>query len=119
VPAPVVVLAVWTLLVWGGRIRNAVSADEGVGPVLLAVTFVVLAVLVLVTRTRPRLAGLPLAAWTIGVWVVRAIDIAVLSDHEAAFVVVHLVLAAVSVALAAWTIRSLTRSGRAPQPTAG
>jgi hypothetical protein len=119
VPAPVVVLAVWTLLVWAGRIRNAVASDEGIGPVLLAGTFVVLAVLALATRGRSRTAGLALAVWTIAVWVVRGIDIALFSDHETAFVVVHLVLATVSVALAVWTARSLTRSARAPQPVAG
>lgn len=118
-PAPAAVLAVWTLVVWAGRIRNAVTADEGIGPVLLAVTFVALAVAVLVTRgARP--AVLALAAWTTGVWAVRAVDIALLSDHEAAFVVVHVVLAVVSVALSAWAARGrLTRSGRAPRPVAG
>ena len=117
--APAVFLAVWTLLVWAGRIRNAVGADEGLGPVVLAVTFVVLAVVVLASRCA-RPAVLALAGWTTAVWAVRAVDIAVLSDHEAAFVVVHLVLAVVSIALAAWAARAeLTRSARAPQPAGG
>ena len=117
-PAPVVALAVWTLVVWGGRIRNAIADDAGAGSVVLAVTFVLLALLVLATRGgwRPVVA---LAAWTVAVWAVRAVDIALFSDHDTAFVVVHLVLATVSVALAAWAARTVTRSGRAPQPVAG
>ena len=45
--------------------------------------------------------------WTIAVWVVRGVQIA-LSDDEAAFIVVHLVLGIVSIALAAVTLRSTT-----------
>ena len=113
-PIPVVAFAAWTLLVWGGRIRNAVADAEGAGSVVLAVTFVALAAAVLVTRGDRR-AVLALAAWTVAVWVVRGLDIALLSDHDTVFVVVHLVLAVVSVALAA----AATRSARAPQPIAG
>ena len=113
-PIPVAAFAVWTLLVWGGRIRNAVADADGAGPVVLAVTFVALAVAALVTRGDRR-AVLALAAWTVAVWGVRGVDIALLSDHETAFVVVHLVLAVVSVALAA----AATRSARARQPVAG
>lgn len=98
-------LAVWTLVVWGGRIRNAVSGDEGAGALVLATTFVALAVAVLATRGH-RLAVLALAGWTVAVWAVRIVDIAVLSDHEAAFVVVHAALAAASIALALWAARA-------------
>jgi hypothetical protein len=45
-----------------------------------------------------------LAGWTTVVWVVRAADIALGGDHEAAFVAVHVVLAAVSIGLAAWAV---------------
>jgi hypothetical protein len=83
------------------------------------VTFVLLAVAVLVTRGRDRRAVLGLAGWTLGVWVVRAVDIAFLSDHGAAFVIVHVVLAVVSVALALLAARAVTRSARAPLPVAG
>jgi hypothetical protein len=113
VPIPVVAFAVWTLVVWGGRIRNAVADADGARPVVLAVTFVALAAAVLITRADRR-AVLALAAWTVGVWVVRGVDIALLSDHDTAFVVVHLVLAVVSVALAV----AATRSARARQPVA-
>jgi hypothetical protein len=105
-----------TLLVWVGRIRNAVgdaSLDGSgrVGPLTLSASFVVLALVaggLLVASHRrhslgrgaARAVGV-LAVWTIGVWIVRAVDIALLGDHEVGFVVVHLVLAAVSVVLAA------------------
>lgn len=109
----VLALALWTLFVWVGRIRNALPADEGAGPVLLAATFVALAVVVLATRgARPWV--LALAGWTVAVWAVRAVDIAVLSDHDAGFVAVHLVLASVSIALAWWALRHARR--RHPLP---
>jgi hypothetical protein len=103
------VLAVWTLFVWGVRIRNA---DGEVGPTVLAVVFVALAVAVLVTRGG-RVPTLALAGWTAAVWTVRLVDIALLSDHEAAFVVVHAALAAVSVALAALAARAVQPLRRA------
>lgn len=102
------VLAGWTLLVWAGRIRNAVGGDEGAGAVVLAASFVALAVAVLATRGRSGPVVLALAAWTAGVWVVRLVDIAAFSDRGAGFVAVHAVLAAVSVALAAWAARRAT-----------
>lgn len=108
-------LAVWTLLVWAGRIRNAVDAGEGAAPVVLAVTFVVLAVAVLATRAA-RSATLALASWTVAVWVVRAVDIALLSDHDTGFVVVHLVLAVVSIALAAAAVVAVSRTARRRAP---
>jgi hypothetical protein len=55
-----------------------------------------------------------LAAWTVVVWVVRAIGIAT-GDHEAAFIAVHLVLATVSIALSAAAWLHTTRSN---DPTA-
>ena len=97
-------LALWSLFVWGVRIRNA---EGDLGPTLLAVSFVLLAVAVLATRGE-RLPTLALAGWTIAVWVVRAVDIALLSDHEVSFVVVHTVLAAVSIALGVLALRSST-----------
>ena len=117
-PAPVLAFACWTVVVWGGRVRNAIADDAGAASIALAASFVVLGLLVVATRGgwRPVVA---LAGWTIVVWVVRAVDIVAFSDHDAAFVIVHLVLATVSVALAAWAVRAVTRSGRAPQPVAG
>ncbi len=108
------VLALWSLFVWGTRIKNAVSGDEGAGAVLLAVTFVALAGLVLVTKGRHGPFALALAGWTAAVWAVRAVDIAFLSDHGAAFVVVHLVLAAVSIGLAVWVARDVLAARPTP-----
>jgi hypothetical protein len=105
VPVPAAAFALWSLFVWGGRIRNAVGAGDGAGPVLLALTFVILAVAVLATRGR-RPVVLALAGWTTAVWVVRAVDIVALSDHPGPFKVVHTVLAVVSIALAAWALRA-------------
>jgi hypothetical protein len=106
----------WTLFVWGGRIRNAVADDAGAtAAIVLSLTFVVPALVVAVawvleTRragsssrvaTVRRTVGQGLAAWTIAVWLVRGVDIALLGDHDIAFVVVHLMLALVSILLAA------------------
>jgi hypothetical protein len=102
IPAAVLALALWTLFVWAVRIRNAEGA---VGPTLLAISFVALAVAVLVTRGG-RVPTLALAGWTVAVWSVRVVDIALLSDHDAAFVLVHATLAAVSVALSVVAARS-------------
>jgi hypothetical protein len=103
-------LALWSLFVWGARIRNAVNGDDGTAAIVLASTFVVLAVLVLATKGQNGFLAIALAGWTVAVWSVRAVDIAFLSDHGAAFVVVHLVLAVVSWVLAAWVSRDF--SGR-------
>jgi hypothetical protein len=125
---------VWTLFVWGGRIRNALSDDslagwDRTGPVLLAASFVVPAVLVglgwfVVARVRHAgdgagtgngalgVAVLALAGWTTGVWVVRAADIVLGGDHALGFVIVHTVLAAVSMTLAALVASSVWGSER-------
>lgn len=118
----VALLVLWTLFVWGGRIRN-VNADGALdgrdywGPMLLSVSFLALAIAVVVMLVRrwrdPHAAGPAaaltvavrlLAGWTTAVWVVRAGDIALGGDHEVGFVVVHVVLAAVSIGLAAWAV---------------
>ena len=121
---PVVLLLAWTLFVWVGRVRNALgdpelSGSERLGPLLLATSFVlpavVLAVVLFSSARRSRGVGpvlrygvLALAAWTCGVWVVRMIDIAFGGDWEVAFVVVHAVLAVVSVVLAVLAARAVS-----------
>lgn len=127
----VVALVVWTLLVWTTRIRNiwgddAVDTAGKVGRTALALSFTVLAVAVAVAAAKRAPEALrwtvaALAAWTTGVWLVRSIGI-VAGDHDLGFVVVHLVLAMVSIALAAWAVSS-TREARpdrtgAPVPAA-
>lgn len=123
---PLLAFFLWTLFVWGGRIRNALGDDAltgtgRAGTLLLAASFVVPAVLLgagwLVSRgARPQgellvRGTVALAAWTVAVWVVRGGDILLGGDHEVGFVVVHLVLAIVSSALAVVTA-VVVRGGR-------
>ena len=113
-----VALVGWSLLVWTTRIRNIWTDDElsvtgQVGRTALALSFTVLAVAagVAVARRlawRDRAVHL-LAGWTIAVWVVRSIGIAT-ADHDAAFIAVHLVLAAISIVLAIAALRETSRS---------
>ncbi len=113
-PPAVLALVAWTVLVWTTRIGNIWGDDgldtgEKVGRTALALSFTALAALVawaVLTRWEHRRpAVLALAGWTVGVWVVRAVGIAG-GDHRAAFVVVHLVLAAVSLALSWLALRA-------------
>ena len=114
-----VAFGLWTVFVWATRIGTAL--DEGAtGRVVLAVSFTLvgLAVLAVAWRARGRVltsgevvAVRVAAAWTVGVWAVRGVQIA-LADHEAAFIVVHVVLAVVSIALAVATVRTTTLSDR-------
>jgi len=108
-------LAAWSLLVWATRIRNIWSDDElssgeQWGRTALALSFTALALAVgwalLRAASWRRPVVLALAGWTVIVWVVRAIGI-VSADHDGAFVVVHLVLAAISIALAALAAREV------------
>lgn len=113
-----VALVVWTLLVWTTRIRNiwgddGLTTGEQLGRTALALSFTGLAVLVAVAVARRarwlRRAVEGLAAWTTLVWAVRAVGIAA-GGHSVGFVVVHLVLAVVSVGLAGLAVREATRS---------
>ena len=112
----VIALVTWTGFVWTTRIGN-IWGDDGLtdgekwGRTGLALSFTVLAVavgLALVRRAawlRPTVGAL--AGWTTVVWVVRVVGIAT-GDHDAAFVVVHVVLAVVSIALAVLAWRAIT-----------
>ena len=123
---PVGAFVVWTLFVWIGRIRNAVtdpalSGSDRIGPLVLSGIFVVGALVLgaLLYRDHAmrsaasarmlRNAVRAFAGYTVVIWVVRAGDIAFGGDHEAAFVVVHTVLAAVSIALAVVAVLSVER----------
>ena len=113
-----VALVGWSLLVWTTRIRNIWTDDElstagQLGRTALALSFTVLAVAagVAVLRRsawRDRAVRL-LAGWTIGVWVVRSVGIAT-ADHDGGFIAVHLVLAAISIALAIAAVRETSRT---------
>jgi hypothetical protein len=116
----------WTLFVWVGRIRNAMNdpalAGGGrVGPVVLALTFIVPALVLGVLaylarpghgwerhadRSRLRAGVLVMAAWTTVVWIVRMADIAFGGDHSIGFIVVHCVLGVVSITLAVLAVRA-------------
>jgi hypothetical protein len=116
----VLAFALWTLFVWAGRVANvlrddSLSAEGKVGRVALAASFAVPALVLVIwrathwrARTVPPIAGLvtALAAWTVGVWIVRTVEIA-RHHHHATFVAVHAVLAVVSVVLAGLTVRAL------------
>lgn len=121
-------LLAWTLIVWVGRVRNALSdpeltGSERLGPLLLAASFVVpalvLAVVLFVSPRRSSDGGavlrygvLALAAWTCGVWLFRIADIALGGDWSIGFVIVHAVLAVVSAVLAVLAARAVLASGR-------
>ena len=95
---PAVVLAVWTLFVWGTRLKNA---DGSVGAIVLSLSFIVLALLVLAFKGH-ALPTVCLAGWTVLVWAVRLVDIVLLSDHSGTFKAVHAAIGVVSVLLAGW-----------------
>lgn len=116
---PAVALSAFTLLVWTTRIRNiwtdeSLSTAGQVGRTALSLTFTAFAAAVLWLwwqgRSNGRVAGSAslvvrlFAAWTIGVWAVRAVQIAT-AGHDTAFVAVHTVLAVTSTALAVWATR--------------
>jgi hypothetical protein len=112
-----VALCAWTLLVWTTRIGNIWGDDdltdgEKWGRTGLALSFTALVLVVgyaLLRHTPWRgLAVKVLAGWTVGVWAVRSLGIAT-GDHDAGFVIVHLVLAAISIALALLAVREEAR----------
>lgn len=104
----------WTLFVWANRLRN-IWTDDGLttsgqaGRSALALSFVLPALVIGATLLRRRWGRWfpwfvrAFAAWTVAVWVVRMVGIA-LHGHDIGFVVVHLVLAVLSSVLAvvAW-----------------
>jgi hypothetical protein len=112
-----VALAVWSLLVWTTRIRNIwTDAELTTGEqwlrTALALSFTVLALAVghaLYHRTSWRSAVVwALSIWTMTVWVVRSIGIAA-ADHSGAFIAVHLVLAVISIGMAALALREVIK----------
>lgn len=108
----------WNALVWLGRIRNILQ-DDGLSVsstalwMIPALVFGLGGVATLVGwwRGDGRLAPVvtAVAVAVLVYWPVRTV-VMLFGGHDAAFVAVHLVLAVVSVALAAWV---LARSARA------
>jgi peptidoglycan/LPS O-acetylase OafA/YrhL len=127
-----VALVVWTLLLWTTRIANIwrdadLDTGERWGRTLLALSFTVLAIAVVLALWRrlrqARVVAVgALAGWTIAVWVVRGIGI-LAADHDLGFKAVHTALAVVSIVLAvlAWreTRRQTSRPPIAAQVPAG
>ncbi|MGI9120519.1 MAG: hypothetical protein ACR2G7_10455 [Acidimicrobiales bacterium] len=120
-------LAAWTVFVWGTRISNIVGGAGSPVDLALAVGLAGLGVAVGVAawRRTPRWLLTTLVLATLGMWAVRTPLILFDADRGAAFKTVHLVLAAVSVALAvaAWRTGSTAMVGayhrrRSPAGTA-
>ena len=108
----------WTLFVWVTRLRNLVRGDESAWWFLPAVLFVAGGVLCLVAWRRGREAYAPLlgafALLGSAYWVLRAVAV-VVSDHAVSFKAVHVVLAAVTVALSVPVLQRLRRTGMVPR----
>ncbi|MGB6058797.1 MAG: hypothetical protein WBF71_11070 [Microthrixaceae bacterium] len=117
----------WTIFVWGiVRVRNiigddALSTSSRNQSLLLSATFWVPAVILAVAlgislvKKSPlvpwvRIGLVGLAAWSVLVWIFRAVDIALTSDRGAAFIAVHVVLGLISIALAALVVGDLRSS---------
>ena len=116
---PGLVLAAWTLLLWTTRVRNILADDALTGwsrtwQLGAAVGFVVAGVgLGVLSLLRPALAlrpGLALALFGAAWWIVRGTGV-VLADHPLGFTVVHVALAAGTVAIGAWLVRSVLAGG--------
>ena len=110
-----IALAVWSLVVWTTRIRNiwtddAMSTGEQWGRTALALSFTGLALAVghAIYHRSPWLPPVvrALAGWTTAVWLVLVIGIAT-ADRDGAFIAVHLVLGAISIALAGLAVREV------------
>lgn len=135
----IVAFGAWSVFVWSTRIVNIwrdllLTTDERVWLSVMALVFVVLGIATLVigvglrrwppTRGDLITVGM-LGGWTVGIWVTRTFDIVVGGDHAIPFVVVHVVLAVVSIALAGLSWRELAPSRHVsaadavPESTAG
>jgi hypothetical protein len=112
---PVVLFVAWSAYVWVTRIVNALGDDTANKPFSVTLSLSVLALVVAtgVVLVRARDRGIvevegrlwqAAAGWTALVWLVRGAEI-VMSDHVAAFKVVHVVVGVVSIVFAAATWR--------------
>lgn len=110
---PAIVLVIFTVLIWISRLRN-IWTDAGQSffgkvawtvPVLL---FLVLAALVirakLVPASRPHFVGAVrlLGGWTVVYWLFRSVRLFG-GGHSFGFIVVHMILTALSIGLAIWS----------------
>jgi len=111
-----IALVAWSVFVWGNRLNNLRTDDSsdterlaslGMSALSLGLAAAALVFVVqawrggwsLPTATQRTVLRV-FAGWTMGVWLVRGVGIA-LDGRSVPFVVVHLVLAVVSIAIAA------------------
>ncbi|MGI9607106.1 MAG: hypothetical protein ACR2P0_13295 [Acidimicrobiales bacterium] len=114
------VLGVWTLAIWGSRLRNAIVDDdldggERISATAIAVVFVVLGAGVLLTlwrQLRPHRSLVRVLA-VAGVlrFTVRGPIVLASDEWSSGFKAVHTILWAVTAALSVWAWREL-RSAR-------
>jgi hypothetical protein len=113
---PILVFSVWTLFVWAQRVVNVFTvakltpADQA-GALVRPIVFTVLGLMCGYVALRPqpavttrRVVG-GAAGVTVIQWLVQGVLIA-LRDYSTGFIVVHIVLGVVSVAVALWALRS-------------
>lgn len=114
---------VWTLFVWGTRFRNAAEDQELAGSelataylaagVFVALGLAVAAVLVLrrhqPVETVERIVIGGAGLFTTAYWLVRMVTIA-LNDHSIGFILVHVVLGLVSIAVSGLALRAVRGS---------
>lgn len=130
-------LAAWSAFVWGTRISNAwndatATTATKVGATVLSLSVLALAVASVAVVVRARRRSLRsgerrvvqvFAGWTAIVWIVRAVEIT-FADYSAnpaitnptGFKIVHVVLGAISIALAALSWRAVA-PGADPEPS--
>ncbi len=122
---PLLVFGAYSVLVWISRARNiaedaSLSGGERVLWLVPVAIFVVGGAVTLAAWWRGGLEVVvaAFALWTMAYWAVRTVLMAG-NGHEAAFVVVHVVLALVATALSLWTLAHLRRQARAGHRMAG
>jgi hypothetical protein len=116
-----VAFGAWTVFVWGTRIKTAVGDDDmavagKVAVVVWAVSLVAAGVAVVATR-RVEVVRAALGL-TVASWAVSAVSM-LTGGRGAAFVAVHLTLAAISIALGVAAYRSTSSASvrhRQPPP---
>ena len=110
-------LVLWTLFVWGTRMANILTDGGGAGALAVALVLTVLGVAAAASLAGALVpwAVAALAVVTLAVWAAR-VPLLLAHDHGAGFVVVHLVLAGVSVALAVLALRATPLPRRSAGP---
>jgi hypothetical protein len=130
---PIVVFLVWTAYVWTTRIVNAWTAsDEATGAKvlstivaggLLAATAYGAAVLIRARSHRFDMASITFFRWFVRatwlVWALRIPQILFDGARDVPFKVVHVVLGAISIGLAAWALRRVDAEAVADDDEAG